>query len=66
MLVLTRKAGEVIRIGDDVRIVVLRSRSDELKLGIDAPQSVRVYREEIYQRIQREREAAGDPGGPAT
>lgn len=62
MLVLTRKLGENIRIGDQVKITVLEVRSGQVKLGIEAPPDVKVHREEIYARIQEEnRRAAGGP-----
>jgi carbon storage regulator len=62
MLVLTRKLGENIRIGDSVKITVLEVRSGQVKLGIEAPPDVKVHREEIYARIQEEnRRAAGGP-----
>src|SRR5262249_13349887 len=65
MLVLTRKLGENIRIGDAVKITVLEVRSGQVKLGIEAPPEVKVHREEIYARIQQEKkEAAQRP--PAT
>ena len=54
MLVLTRKLGENIRIGDSVKITVLEVRSGQVKLGIEAPPEVKVHREEIYARIQEE------------
>ena len=54
MLVLTRKLGENIRIGDSVKITVLEVRSGQVKLGIDAPPEIKVHREEIYARIQEE------------
>jgi len=54
MLVLTRKLGENIRIGDSVKITVLEVRSGQVKLGIEAPPEVKVHREEIYTRIQEE------------
>lgn len=54
MLVLTRKLGENIRIGDSVKITVLEVRSGQVKLGIEAPPEVRVHRGEIYARIQAE------------
>lgn len=57
MLVLTRKLGEVIRIGDDIKITVLEVRPSQIKLGIDAPPEVKVHREEIYRRIQEENAA---------
>ncbi|NOT33143.1 MAG: carbon storage regulator CsrA [Candidatus Eisenbacteria bacterium] len=64
MLVLTRKLGENIRIGDSVKITVLEVRSGQVKLGIEAPPEVKVHREEIYARIQEEnRRAQGGPGG---
>ena len=71
MLVLTRKLGENIRIGDSVKITVLEVRSGQVKLGIEAPPEVKVHREEIYARIQEENrratgaakpEGAPDPG----
>ena len=60
MLILTRKLGENIRIGDNIRIVVLDIKGGQVKLGIDAPSSVAVHREEIYERIREEnRRASG-------
>ena len=64
MLVLTRKLGENIRIGDSVKITVLEVRSGQVKLGIEAPPEVKVHREEIYARIQEENRRA--QSGPAT
>ena len=63
MLVLGRRPGENIRIGDDIKVIVLEVRGGQIKLGIEAPLSVQVHREEIYERIQRQnRRAAGtDP-----
>jgi len=58
MLVLTRKLGENIRIGDTVKITVLEVRSGQVKLGIEAPPEVKVHREEIYARIQEENRRA--------
>ena len=58
MLVLTRKLGENIRIGDSVKITVLEVRSGQVKLGIEAPPEVKVHREEIYARIQEENRRA--------
>jgi carbon storage regulator len=54
MLLLTRKLGENIRIGDDVKITIVEVKGNHVKLGIDAPASVKVHREEIYERIQQE------------
>ena len=70
MLVLTRKLGENIRIGDTVKITVLEVRSGQVKLGIEAPPEVKVHREEIYARIQEEnrraqgRKSEGPPEPP--
>lgn len=65
MLVLTRRVEEGIVIGDDVRIRVLEIKGHQVKLGIDAPRSTGVYREEIYRRIQEEnRRAAPAPDHP--
>jgi carbon storage regulator len=68
MLVLTRKLGENIRIGDAVKITVLEVRSGQVKLGIEAPPEVKVHREEIYARIQEENRRAqrGKPDEPET
>jgi carbon storage regulator len=54
MLVLTRKSGEGIRIGDDVRIVVVEVKENQVKLGIEAPLELAVHRDEIYKKIQQE------------
>ncbi|MFB3908476.1 MAG: carbon storage regulator CsrA [Candidatus Eisenbacteria bacterium] len=60
MLILTRKLGEMVRIGDRVRIVVLDIKGGQVKLGIEAPAQVSVHREEIYERIRQEnRRASG-------
>jgi len=58
MLILTRRVGEVLRIGDDVSITILGVKGNQVRIGIDAPKDVAVHREEIYQRIKRE----GDSG----
>ena len=63
MLVLTRKLGENIRIGDTVKITVLEVRSGQVKLGIEAPPEVKVHREEIYARIQEENRGARRSSG---
>lgn len=66
MLLLTRKLGENIRIGDDVKITIVEVKGNHVKLGIDAPPSVKVHREEIYERIQQEnRRAQAQQGGGA-
>lgn len=53
MLVLTRRPGESIRIGTDITITVLEVRGDQVRVGIDAPRSVKVHREEVFQEIER-------------
>ena len=55
MLVLTRKVEESITIGDEVTIKILAINKHQVKLGIDAPRKIGVYRKEIYQKIQEER-----------
>ena len=54
MLVLTRKSGEKIQIGDDISILIMEIKGKQVKLGIDAPSDVKVHREEIYHRIKEE------------
>ena len=54
MLILTRKAGEAIAIGEDVKITVLGIQGKQVKLGITAPEKVSVFREEIFKKIQLE------------
>lgn len=62
MLVLTRKSGEGIRIGDDIKIVVVEVKDNQVKLGIEAPHDQSVHREEIYIKIQEQNlRAAGLP-----
>ncbi len=58
MLVLTRKVGDVIAIGDSIKIVVMAVKGKQVRLGIQADRSTVVHREEIYQRIQQETKAA--------
>ncbi|MFZ5465653.1 MAG: carbon storage regulator CsrA [Pseudomonadota bacterium] len=61
MLILTRRIGEVLRIGDDVSITILGVKGNQVRIGIDAPKDVAVHREEIYQRIKREEGQAVAP-----
>ena len=57
MLILTRRVGETVMIGDDVTITVLGVKGNQVRVGINAPKSVAVHREEIYERIKREQQA---------
>lgn len=54
MLILTRKVGEVIMIGDDIMVKVLGVRSGQVKIGVEAPRALPVHRQEIFERIQSE------------
>lgn len=54
MLILTRREGESLMIGDEVKITVLGVRGNQVRVGVDAPRDIAVHRQEIYDRIQRE------------
>lgn len=58
MLVLTRKPGQSIYIGDDVKITLKEIKGNQVRVGIDAPSSVKIYREEIYLQIMEENQCA--------
>lgn len=60
MLILTRKSGETIRIGNNISITVLGVSGQQVRLGITAPAEVEVHREEIYRRIQAEQQEKGE------
>ena len=55
MLILTRRIGETLMVGDDVTITVLGVKGNQVRIGVNAPKDVAVHREEIYERIQSEK-----------
>ena len=61
MLVLTRRPGESIMVGDEVVVTVLDVRGDVVRLGIKAPRSIQVHREEVYRELQRANREAASP-----
>ncbi len=66
MLILTRKSGEGIRIGDTVTIKVIEIRGNQVRLGVEAPRNISVHREEVYELIRQENEMAAQssPASP--
>jgi carbon storage regulator len=65
MLILTRRVGETLMIGDAVSVTVLGVKGNQVRIGINAPKDVAVHREEIYQRIKREHDVPGGETPPA-
>ncbi len=61
MLILTRRPGEAIRIGDTIRVVILQSAPGKVRLGIEGPLDLRILREELYAQISQDNQAAVAP-----
>ncbi len=58
MLILTRRAGETIMVGDEVTVTIIGIKANQVRIGVDAPRQIAVHREEIYHRIQAEKNQA--------
>jgi len=63
MLILTRRVGETLMIGDEVTVTVLGVKGNQVRIGVNAPKDVAVHREEIYDRIKKEDEGGEAPAG---
>ncbi len=66
MLILTRRVGETLMVGDDVSITVLGVKGNQVRIGINAPKEIAVHREEIYQRIKAEQASAASAASGST
>jgi carbon storage regulator len=63
MLILTRRVGETVMIGNDVTVTVLGVKGNQVRIGVNAPKDVAVHREEIYERIKREEDGDSPRSG---
>jgi carbon storage regulator len=66
MLILTRRVGETVMIGNEVTVTVLGVKGNQVRIGVSAPKDVAVHREEIYERIKREEDHDSQSGTPIT
>jgi carbon storage regulator len=66
MLILTRRVGETVMIGNEVTVTVLGVKGNQVRIGVNAPKDVAVHREEIYERIKREQDQDPRMGAPVT
>ena len=62
MLILTRRVGETLMIGDEVTVTVLGVKGNHVRIGVNSPKDIAVHREEIYERIKREQDGGVPPG----
>jgi carbon storage regulator len=65
MLILTRRVGETVMIGNEVTVTVLGVKGNQVRIGVNAPKDVAVHREEIYERIKREEDQVSGPRTPS-